>query len=148
MQKIIIPIVVGVIALGGGFYGGMKYQASKGGRGNFVMMGDGTFAGGQQGRGGNGRTAGFRANGGGGIANGEVLSKDATSVTLKLMDGGSKIIFLSNSTSIMTAAKGTLNDVAIGANIMAIGTTNSDGSITAQSLQLRQPIMIPPQQIK
>lgn len=150
MQKIIIPIVVGVVALSSGFFGGIKYQASKDARGG-NMMANGTFFTGSQGRtggaGGRGGT-GFRANGGGGIVNGEVLNKDATSVTLKLLDGGSKIVFLSNSTSIMTAAKGTINDVEVGTNIMAIGTTNQDGSITAQSLQLRQPTMTPSQQTK
>jgi hypothetical protein len=78
-----------------------------------------------------------------GIANGEIISKDDKSVTIKLRDGGSKIILLSGSTTINKNATGTAEDLVVGENVMASGTTNSDGSITAETVQLRGTSLIP-----
>jgi len=149
MNKI-IPVVIAVVVVvgGGAFFGGMKYAESKGPRGAFAQAdfqnlqnlspeerqqriqqlgaNAGEFRGG---------SGGNRS--GGGFTAGEIISKDDKSVTVKLQDGGSKIIFLSDSTEITKSAKGTLGDLEVGENVSINGTANSDGSVTAQSIQLR-----------
>lgn len=137
-----LPVfVVLLILVGAGFfYGGMKYANSKrtagfgadrAGGGNFRvgnMMGGGVTRGTGMG-GGSGRGIGF--------ATGEIISKDDSSITIKLRDGGSQIIFFSTSTQIMKSSAGSVEDLKAGENITVNGSTNQDGSVTAQSIQLR-----------
>jgi hypothetical protein len=80
---------------------------------------------------------GSRGGIGGGFISGEVVSKDDTTITLKLKDGGSKIVFLSGSTEIMKSTQGTAQDISVGTQVSANGTSNSDGSVTAQMVQIR-----------
>ena len=77
------------------------------------------------------------ANAGGGFVGGTVLSKTDTTITVQNQNGGSKIILVSPTTAVSKSAQGSITDVAVGSSILATGTTNSDGSITAQTLQLR-----------
>jgi hypothetical protein len=79
--------------------------------------------------------AGMRA--GGGFTVGEILSKDETSLTLKLRDGGSKIVLFSPTTKIEKTVEGTPADVMLGKQVMISGSTNPDGSVSATSIQLR-----------
>lgn len=132
MTKKLLPIVIAFIVIGAGaFYGGMKYDQNKKqtvaqGQNRFQQMGAAGLA---------GRQGGTRN--GGGFTAGEIIAKDDESITVKLQDGGSKIIFLSDSTEITKFAEGVLNDLEIGKNITVNGTANSDGSLTAQTIQLR-----------
>ena len=73
----------------------------------------------------------------GGAASGEVVSMDTTSLTLKLRDGGSRIVFLGSSTPIMKTTEGALSDITVGSAIIAGGELNPDGSINARSLEIR-----------
>lgn len=86
---------------------------------------------------GNGRNGGD-SGAGGGFVSGEIISKDAQSVTIKLRDGSTKIVLFSSSTPITKPVMGTSDDLAQGKNATANGTLNSDGSITAQSIQVRE----------
>jgi hypothetical protein len=116
----ILVIVVGV----GGFFAGMKYQQSK--RPAFSRQFDG-----QQGmRTGQGNRQGFRP------VNGEIISNDDKSITVKLQDGSSKIVLISDKTSINKAADATKDDLKNGEKVMVFGQENSDGSVTAQNIQL------------
>ncbi len=140
MNKKIIGIIAGVIIIGGGsFVGGMAYgkgSQSKAGRGAGGMANAAGIAGGFRGmRGG--------ANGGG-FTGGEVIAKDDKSITVKLRDGGSAIVFVSTATPVMKSVNGSLQDVAIGTQVAVTGTKNSDGSVSAQSIQIRPAQAMPP----
>src|SRR3989344_8661881 len=121
MNKLIpVIIAVAVVVGGGAFFGGMKYAESQSPRGR-VSQADfqnlqnlspeerqqrlqelGANAG-----------AGFRGGagrgqrGGGGFTAGEIVARDDKSGAVKLQDGGSKIVFLSDSTEITKSAAGT-----------------------------------------
>ena len=133
MNKQIVSIVVIVIVVSAGaFYGGMKYGQQRGG-GAFAAQGGFRAGMGQGGQGGRRGPGGM----GGGAVSGEILSKDDKSITVKLRDGGSKIVFFGDSTQVMKSIAGSPSDLTVGAQVMTFGTTNSDGSVTAQSVQIR-----------
>jgi hypothetical protein len=133
-NNLVVLVVVAVIVGAAAFFGGMKYQASKtvpaNGFANFAQ-GNGfrTGANGQRLRNGN-------RNGFGGATTGEIVSMDATSITVKLQDGSSKIINLSNATTYSKTDTASKSDLKTGERIAAFGTANSDGSISAQNIQL------------
>jgi hypothetical protein len=78
-----------------------------------------------------------RGQNGGGFVAGSVLSKDEKSVTIKSMDGGSKIVYYSQSTQISKPSPVQVSDLNVGENVIVAGNSSSDGSITAQSIQIR-----------
>ena len=135
--------VVGVIILIAVFYGGMVYggnnvRASIASRG--LGFGQNTGSGMMRGN----RTAN-------GFTIGQIISKDATSITVQLVNGGpntgttggSKIVFLDNNTKVTKSVDGTLSDLAIGTTVSITGTPNTDGSVSAQSVQIRPNIPTP-----
>ncbi len=127
-KLITIVIAIAVVVGGGAFYSGMKYAESKNSQRQQRLQELGANVGGFR-----NRTGGQQ---GGGSASGEIIAKDDKSVTIKLRDGGSRIIFFSDSTEITKSAAGSLNDLEMGKSITIRGSQNSDGSITAQSIQL------------
>lgn len=146
MNKLIPIIILIVIVAAGSFFGGMKYGQSKN-SGNLSQRNFQDFEDlspeerqqRMQQMGAN--VGGFRGgNRGDGFVTGEILSKDDKSITVKLPDGGSKIIFFSDSTEISKFVSGNPADLETGETIIASGTTNQDGSITAQSIQMRPQI--------
>jgi len=147
-QNIAAGIIVSILALGGAFYGGMQYgtkkaaatvQAGQGGRngGNF----GGGAAGGQRGAGQGGQGGGMRggaANGGAGdFASGQITAKDDTSVTVKMRDGSSKIVFFSASTGVDKSVSGSGSDLNVGQQVTVNGKSSPDGTLTAQNIQIR-----------
>ena len=127
-KAIIITIVVAIVTAGVGFFGGMQYQKSQ--RSNFGANGAG-FMMGQRG------TSGGRfGSGNGGAVVGQIISIDTNSITVKLRDGSSKIVILSGTTTINKQATGTKSDLTTGTSVAVFGQANSDGSVTAQSVQL------------
>jgi len=132
---IVVIIVVGV----GSFYCGLKYgQSKRSFEGNF-----GNWPGASNGQ--NAAMTGRRIGQGGGFINGDIMSQDDKSMTVKLRDGGSKIVLFSSSTEIGRFSSGTLSDLQVNDNVMVTGKTNTDGSLTAQSIQIRPTMPTPPQ---
>ena len=135
MAKKIIPIIIALIIIGGGtFYGGMKYGQSKNPLSNFSRQNSQNLSQEQRQQLFQGRT--MRETGTN-FLTGEVIAKDEQSLTIKMPDGGSKIIFFSDSTEISKFVNGASNDLEVGKTISVNGTTNQDGSLTAESIQLR-----------
>lgn len=127
----IIPIVIGMIAAGAGFFGGMQYQKSVRVQ-VFRQFGAGVPGGARPRAGGN-----FRP-----VA-GDVIKSDEKSITVKLTDGSSKIVLLSDATIISKSTEATIAAIGIGEKVAVFGTDNTDGSVTAQNIQInpRQGIM-------
>jgi len=122
---IIIAVIAILIVGGGAFYGGMIYGKSQSATASTALRT--AFA---------SRTG--RDGGGGGFISGSIIAEDNSSITIKLPNnGGSKIIFYSPTTQIGKMTSRTSSDLTNGTNISVTGTTNSDGTVTAQSIQIR-----------
>jgi hypothetical protein len=148
-KNIITTVVIAVICLAGGFYGGTMYQKKKSVRPtDFQSMSQdqrqSMLQGFRNGAGGTGTRRGGQGIAGGGFTGGQISSKDDKSITVKTADGGSKIIFYSASTMVGKTASGTPEDLQIGGQVVVTGSTNSDGSITAQNIQIRPAGQMPP----
>ncbi|KKR04055.1 MAG: hypothetical protein UT30_C0013G0016 [Candidatus Uhrbacteria bacterium GW2011_GWF2_39_13] len=137
MKKILLSVIATVVIVGGGaFFGGMQYATSQ-----TPDMGDlasrfGNFDPSQR-LGMSGGPGGFaRSQADGGFVSGEILSMDAESMTIKLPDGGSKLIFFSDVSKINKMTEGSLADLATGTTITVTGTSNDDGSVTASTFQI------------
>ncbi len=138
MNKLITTVIAVAVVVGGGaFYGGMKYAQSQAPQRNAQGFQNLSPEERQQ------RIQQFSGSGGGnrgtggGFTSGEILSKDDKSITIKMRDGGSKIIFYSDTTEVGKFVNGASSDMEIGKTVSVNGKTNSDGSITAQSIQIR-----------
>lgn len=120
----IIFAVVLVLVAAGAFFGGMKYQQNKAGNGFSRNTGQ------VQGQ--------FRQrNGAGGMAvNGDVLSIDSNTLTVKLTDGSSKIVTFSDKTTVSQASASATANIKTGERVAIFGVSNSDGSVTAQNIQI------------
>jgi hypothetical protein len=138
-KQIISVIAVIILVAAGAFYGGMQYGSSRN-KAN-PAMGKGTM------NNGNGQRTGQASDAqgkqkmagnqnGGNFLNGSITSKDDKSMTVKAPDGSSKIIFFSDTTTIEKSTSGAVSDLAVGQQIMVNGKTNTDGSITAQNIQI------------
>lgn len=89
-----------------------------------------------------GQTAQRRVQVGGG-ASGEILKIDDKSITVKMRDGGSRLVFFTSSTPIYKSVSGTSIDLKVGDEISTFGNSGSDGSIVAESIQIRDFAGIP-----
>jgi hypothetical protein len=61
---------------------------------------------------------------------------DDKSITVKEQDASTKIIILSDTTTFSKSADGSKGDLKTGITVAAFGTPNSDGSVTAQNVQI------------
>ncbi|HTP56752.1 MAG TPA: hypothetical protein VMJ72_00535 [Candidatus Paceibacterota bacterium] len=134
MKHIIIAVVVTAIVAGGAgyWYGGQHAQSSA------AALRAGRFAQAGQGSGGTGARGGF-----GGAVNGDVVSVDAQGFTVSIQGGGSKVVIVPASATVMKSTAGALSDVSVGTHVTVIGAVNSDGSVTAQTIQIRPEMPTP-----
>jgi len=126
-KNTIIMMIIAVVIVGAGsFFGGMKYQQSK--QPSFMRQAGRLNAGdrGQLRPSG----TGFRP------VSGEIISSDEKSITVKLQDGSSKIVVLSEKTEINQASEASREALKVGEKVAVFGAENSDGSVTAQNIQL------------
>ncbi|MBN1325632.1 hypothetical protein JW977_01455 [Candidatus Falkowbacteria bacterium] len=122
-HTLIIIFVIAIVVISAlSFYGGMRCAQNK--RNLGFSQGPGQL-----------NSQGIRMNNG--MTSGEILAIDDNSVTLKMKESGSKIILLSDSTAISKMTDSSKTDLIVGTNVTVTGTTNSDGSITAKSIQIR-----------
>ncbi len=135
IKIILIALVVGVLAFGAG----TQYQKRKvgsfltggnPGAGQSFRNGGGMMNGGARSGMTGGNRGGFRP------VSGEIISQDENSITVKLADGSSKIIFLAQSTSINKADQGSAADLQTGKQVAVFGTENADGTVTANTIQI------------
>jgi hypothetical protein len=135
IKKYIPMVIVAVVVGAGAFFGGMQYAKSQ----IPARTGFANFAAGAGGATGTAGAAGRRAGaaGGTGAVIGQNVTADAQSITVQTTGSGSKIVFFSTSTMIMKASAGSVADLTSGQQVVVNGTANSDGSVTAQSIQLR-----------
>jgi hypothetical protein len=133
MKKNLIILIVAIIVAGGvGFFGGMQFQKSTGAKvaaTGFNRAGlTGTAAGQRTGTRNTANASGFTS--------GQILAKTDNSLTIKSATGGSEIVFLAASSQIMQSSTTTIASLNVGQNVMVTGTTNSDGTITAKTVQV------------
>lgn len=133
-KTIFITVGVFIIAATFGFFGGLKYQQSK--QPAFLRQ----FGNGQRpninGAAGGQRLGGNGALRFGGSVNGEIISADGDSITVKLADNSSKIVLLTDQTQINKAETAAKEALTAGEKVAVFGQENSDGSLTAQNIQL------------
>ena len=129
MNKKITIALAGILIFGIGFYGGTLYSASNKptnpSRGQFSQNGNQP--------GGNKGARQFGSN----SLIGEVISKNDTSLTLKLRDGGSRIVFVTKDTPVSKNVSASSSDISQNDSISVSGTPNSDGSVNAQFIQIK-----------
>ncbi len=143
MQSIkpIYVLILVIVFAAGGFYGGVLYQKSQspsmaqtmndsqGGKsGPQIVNDDGS--------------GDFKMKGGQGPmqkmepVSGQIISQDSNSITVKLEDGSSKIINFTDQTKINKTTEVAVSDLKTGEQITALGSTNTDGSVTAENISI------------
>ncbi len=72
---------------------------------------------------------------------GEIINQDETSVTVKLSDGSTKIVLVTDQTAYTQASEAAKSSLKVGDQITAFGPQNQDGSVTAQNVVIGQLMM-------
>lgn len=139
-NKILVPVIVSVLALVVGFFGGLTYQKSQT-TSRFAQMGN-RQANGTPTQNGTGQKNGTMMRGNAPVS-GKIISQDATSITVQSSDGSNKIIIISDQTKVNKTQIANKTDLKIGEEVMIIGTTSTNGSVTAQSISLGSSIPTP-----
>jgi hypothetical protein len=122
----IIWLVVVIVAFVGGMYYG-KVTA----RPSFPGFGAGGLSSSTRG--------GFAGRGGagGGFVMGSITGVNGQSITISEPNGNSAVVFYSSSTDVIEPQPAPMSALTAGTNVIVTGATNSDGSVTAQSIQIR-----------
>ncbi len=118
----IIWAVIAVIALAGGIVYGKSSAGSQAAGRSFASST---------------RSGALRTGSSGGFVSGQIISIDANSMTVSLANGNSQVVFYSSSTQVMKPTMVGTSALTTGTRVMIGGTSNSDGSLTAQSIQVQ-----------
>lgn len=125
-NNMVITIIVAVIVAAVAFFGGMQYQKSQVSTALSATGRTGSAGQFRQRAGANGQTP----------TRGEVVSISGQNMTVKLPDNSSKIVLLSDKTVVSQSATASATDIKSGDQVLVLGTSNSDGSVTAQDVQI------------
>lgn len=122
MNKTVILTIILIIAAGiGGFFVGKSHHSS---RYTFGYT-----------------SAGFAARRNIGNPNiqairGKIISSSNGVLTISLLGGNSKLVVIGSNTTITKSSTASASDLTAGNQVMVLGAINSDGSITAKSIQI------------
>lgn len=135
MNKNIILVIVLIIVMGGaGFFGGVKYQQDKVPRMGQFGRNENSL---------NNRNQidiGQKRMGNGQIV-GEIVSVDEKTMTVKMTDGSSKIVLLSENTAVSKSTEAQKSELKAGVRVAVLGTPNTDGSVTGQNIELEPKLL-------
>jgi hypothetical protein len=127
MKTVIWAVLAALLAGAAGFYVGVTYQKNQSQAGIAGRVGGQNGAG----QGGGGRASGNGQRGtsrmGGSVTTGTILAQDATSITVKTSDGGSKKLFLSVQTRYSQQQQLTAADLKVGDQVLVTGQDASGG---------------------
>jgi hypothetical protein len=133
-KTVITAIMVAIIFGGGGYYFGTQQAAS-----STTPTGAAAFAGRT---GGAGRFGGGAA--GGGFTTGTIISTGSGTMTIQMPTStstsattGTKIVLFDSNTVVSELQTVPVSNLAVGQSVTVSGTANSDGSVTATSIQVR-----------
>jgi len=138
LKKIVGTVIVGIVVFGAGFGSGIYYQKKSGTSATSGTLPSGNFDGTRP----NGINGGTPPNGidgrnggpGGGGVSGEIITKNDSSITVKKSDGSTVIVYFDDSITVSKNETGSVSDLTVGVPIQAIGTTNSDKSVTGKNI--------------
>lgn len=125
----IVGAIALIVGLAGGYFIGKGSAPSQSAYG---LPGQGQFA--QGGANGTRRGAQLQS---GGFITGDIIAKTDNSITVQSRDGSSKIIFFGSSAEVSKFVQGASSDLLTGETVTVSGTANTDGSINAQTIQIR-----------
>lgn len=117
-NSMVIMVIVAIVFAGVGFFGGMKYKQFQRGTNSFQQQFRQKF--------------GNNAN----SVRGQVIRNNNGNLTIKLQDGSTKIVIVPSSATIYKTDNASISDLKNNEEVLVFGTENSDGSITAQNVQL------------
>jgi hypothetical protein len=153
----LVSLIIAVVVGAAGFAGGMMFQKNNDSLKNVspqnlqaklksLGLNNGGLGGANGNRNVSGRFPGGFAGGrvGAGFVTGQIISADSQSITVKQQDGSTKVVYFSGSTTIDKTVTGVATDLLVGQEVTTNGTANSDGSIAAQTIQLRPAGTVPP----
>jgi hypothetical protein len=128
-KQLVTTALISIIVSGGvGYYIGTHKQATP------TRM-QGAFG---QGGAGQGQRGGFARGGvNSNMINGDVVSLSDNILTVKGRDGGSRVVLFTGTTKVTKSVTGERGDVKEGSSVLIIGAQNTDGSVTAESVQIR-----------
>jgi hypothetical protein len=129
---VIVAIACAVIF----FFIGMSFgkgsaAPAAGARGNFAGAVGSSTRGGFGGRGG----------AGGGFVTGQIVSAGNGTMVVQMPNGNSTNVFFSGTTQIVKPQPALASALTPGTMVMVGGTTNSDGSVTAATIQIRNSLI-------
>jgi len=140
MRKLFLACAA-IIILAGAFIGGIYYNKTSGAGVSAQAAGNPQSAFGNFQRGQRLNTNGqapARTSASENMIRGEILSADKDSITVKTESNGSKIVMLSGGTQITETTSVDPKNLTEGKTVMITGATNDDGTISANTISIRE----------